>query len=337
MLPGFTRAFAALTVDVDFGDDATYGTIETAVEGEVATQLAKYTDMPDLTRGFANANTYASGAATMRGYQGYDLFSLAVGSMVTVQAPNAEPKFYEDLQDELDSGDLYAGVGANPVVVQVGLNLGFIVPDLYVSFRFGKLSVGIDRDDYKVDYDSKLFGVLLNYQIFSGKSILSRALLWRGISFESGFIYSKNRVTYFEDLDKITVTSGTTIAEVDPSVDFKLDIKSYIVPVELYTAMRLLYFLNFGVGIGFDYVTSSSTELSVRSAGSAVVTQLSGVPTNVPGSVTVDAGTKGKADKYRPKGMVNLGLGVGPVIIDVPLTFYLDNGYAAGITAGVVW
>ena len=328
-------AYAALTSTVDFGGGI-YSTLEDNLETQINNELNKYSNLPDLTRGFGNANTYASNGVTMRGYQGYDLISIAIGTMVTIQAPNADPMFFMELQDQLDSGDVYAGLGVNPIVGQVGLNMGFIIPDLYISFRFGKLDYKIDAGDYKLDYDTNLFGILLNYQIFAEKSILARLLVWRGLSLESGFIYSTNNIVYFKKIDTpITADDGTNYAEFDPSLDIELDIKSYIIPVELYSSIRIFYFANIGAGMGFDYVAGNTTDLTLHSSSDAEM--VGGPATGLTGKVEIDAGTKGEADRFRWKFMANIGFGFGPVIIDIPLTFYLDNGYAVGLSAGVVW
>jgi len=273
----------------------------------------------------------------MRGYQGYSIFSIAVGTMAAIQAPSGDPKFYEDMQDDLDSGDLYAGVGCNPVVVQIGLNLSFLVEDLYMAFRFGKFDYEIDTGDFKIDYNSNLIGVLINYQLIKEHAILSRALLWRGISLESGLIYSNNKIAFYKELDTLySITGSTFTADVDPSIDFMLDMTGYIIPVELYTSLRLFYVLNFGAGAGFDYAAAGKTDLSLKSSGEAVIT--AGGLEGTEGTITVDAGTNNvKPDRFRPKFMANVGLSAGPVFIDVPVTYYLDNAFSVGITAGFVW
>lgn len=338
MLFAGTGAFAALNVTVDFGANPLYDTIESELADNIRSQLDKYGDMPDFTRGFANANTYAaSNGATMRGYQGYDLICIAVGTMFTVQAPSADPLFFQSIQDELDDGDVYTGLGANPLVGQVGINMGFIIPDLYISFRFGKLDYKVDAGSYKMDYDTNLLGVIVDYQIIPSQSILAGILLWKGLNIESGFIYSTNNVVYYKKLDTIIASDTTTTetAELDPTLDLSLDIKSYIIPVEVYSAFRLFYMINFGVGVGMDYVYNNTTDLKLRSSGT--IRGTGGTINGLDGEFDITAPTSEEADKYRFKGMVNVGAGFGPVFIDIPITFYLDNGYAVGLSAGIVW
>jgi hypothetical protein len=341
-------SLSAVTVNVDFGNVDLNTALKTQVETTITNEIAKYDNMPKLATGFGNANTYASHAATLRGYQGYDIFAIAVGSMLSVQAPNDDPMFFTELQDELDTGDLYAGIGGNPAVVQAGLNLGFILDGLHIAFKFGKFDYGVDSSDFKVDYKSNLFGVLLNYQLINEKAILSRILLWRGLSLESGFIYSNNIVSFYKELPTQVVPGGTIFpytftASVDSSMDLVLDTKTVVVPIEIYSSIRLFYVLNIGVGGGVDYVPYGSTSFKLKSAGPITVTDdadsgSSGL-VGTQGSVSIDAGTRDVApDKYRPKGMINLGLSLGPVFIDIPATYYFtDNGYAIGLSAGMAW
>lgn len=345
-IASISTAFAAFTVDATFSDPILDANLSPLVESTLNTELAKYSYVPELTKGFGNANTYASHASTLRGYQNYDLFAISVGSMVSVQAPNSEPDFYKDIQDEMDEGDVYAGVGVTPLVVQAGINLGFVLDGLYVSFLFGKLHTNIDQGDFKIDHNANIIGGHINYSIISEKSILARSLLWRGVSLGAGFIHTDNSLEFYNKLDKIddsTVIAPYTISySIDPSVNFELETKSNIIPVEIYTSLRLLWFLNIGVGAGFDYVATSRTDFSLSSAGDVVVTGQSpaGPPDYVgqTGKITVDADTSGiKSDKYRKKILANVGFSIGPVFIDIPASYYLDNGYAIGLTAGFVW
>ena len=341
-------AYAAITVDVNFTNaDLQSALGDTGVVADtIYDRISQYSDVPELARGFGNANTYASHASTLRGYQGYDLFAISVGTMASVQAPSDDPQFYEDLMDEIDKGDVHAGVGVTPVVVQVGMNLGFILDGLYVSFMFGKLHTNIDQGDIRIDHNANLVGGHINYAVFGERSILARSLLWRGLTLQTGFIHTDNKVEFYNELDQInataTVTSYSVLCEIDPSVNFELTTKGNVIPVELYTSIRLLWFLNIGVGGGFDYVVSSRTDFGLSSAGDVVITDdgASGASGYVgeTGTVTISGETNGvKSDKYRPKIMANIGFGIGPLFIDFPMSYYLDNGYALGITAGFVW
>jgi len=351
MLGPVSAGFAALTVDATFTDEnlnAALGGENGIIATEVAKEIEKYSDVPELARGFGNANNYASHASTLRGYQGYDLFAVSVGTMVGIQAPSDDPEFYNNIQDELDDGDLYAGVVVSPFVLQMGINLGFIVDGLYVSFVYSKLKIDMDYTDYKFKNDANLIGVNINYSVFSEKAILARSLLWRGITIQAGFIHTDNKFEFYHELDSIDgsadVTgppSATVEYEIDPSINFELLTDSNTIPVELYTSIRILYVFNIGVGGGFDYVFSGKTDIRLSSAGEAEITGDGGVSSGYvgeKGKITIDADTSGiEPDKYRPKILANIGFSTGPFFIDIPATYYLDNGYAVGVSAGFVW
>lgn len=351
MLGPVSAGFAALTVDATFTDEnlnAALGGENGIIATRVAEEVEKYSDVPKLARGFGNANNYASHASTLRGYQGYDLFAISAGTMAGVQAPSDDPEFYTNIQDEMEGGDIYAGVAVTPFVLQMGINLGFILDGLYVSFLYGKLKSDIDSAGFKFEHNANIIGANISYSIFSEKSILARSLLWRGIAVQAGFIHTDNKFKFYYEMDKIDgsadVTgspSATVEYEIDPSVNFELAVNSNIIPVELYTSIRILYIFNIGVGGGFDYVFSGETNFSLSSAGEAKITGDGGVSSGYvgeKGKITIDADTSGiKPDKYRPKLMANAGLSMGPVFIDIPATYYLDNGFAVGVSAGFVW
>lgn len=351
ILTVYSSDLIALTVTVDFGDATLNSLLSATVENEIETALAKYSEMPKLARGFGNANTYASGVATLRGYQGYDIFVIAVGSMVSVQAPGSDPMFFKKVQDELKNGDSYTGVGGNPIVVHGGMNLGFLIDGLTMSFKYGNMNLKTGHEygfrSYKyelnmmgvdIEYDSNLYSLLFNYQLVREKSILAGVLMWRGLTIGSGLAYSNNKISLYSEQDALDpIIIGTYTINVDPSVDFVLRTKSLVVPIEVYTSIRLMYLLNLGFGAGLDYVPYGKVEYSLKSNGSIVATNslLPGVDIN--GTANIDTGDlTAEADKFRYRLMINLGLSLGPVFIDVPLTYYFtDNGYAAGITAGM--
>jgi len=345
---------AALSVDVNFDTSTAEGLalqseVAPLIETELINELSKYSYVPDLARGFGNASTYSSHASTLRGYQGYSVFGISIGSMISVQAPNGDPLFFEDLADELEDGDVYAGAGVSPMVIQAGLNLDFILDGLYLSFTFGKYDLNYNKGDQKIDLNENIIGFNVAYQLLSDKSILANLLVWRGLSVQSGLLHYRNISTFYYELDTITNTAtvtgppaATVTYELDPSVDFEIETKGNVIPVEIYSAVRIFYILNIGVGGGFDYVVGGKTDITLKSAGDAAITDdgLGGASGYVgqTAKITVDADTSGiDSDAFRAKILANIGLSMGPVFIDVPVSYYLDNGYAVGITAGCVW
>ncbi len=358
----YSTALSSMTITVDFGDAALNTALQTQIETQVLDKIGKFDYVPKLARGFGNANAYVSQAATMRGYQGYQYFAVALGTMVAVQPQSEDPMFFTKLQDEIqNTGNVYTGIGVTPWAVQGGINLGFILPGLYVSGKFGKLnytpgkSFGYSKYKYKtpelagidIAYNTNLYGVSVNYQILKERSILAGILMWRGVSVEPGFNYSLSRITYRQKMDteQVSASSGgyTLVADVDPSIDLMLETTSAVIPFEVYSSMRILYMFNFGAGAGLDYIYGGKTDLKIAGAGGATITD-DGV-SNASGyvgrtaTVAIDASTKDvKADKYRYRCMINLGFSTGPVFIDLPFTYYFtDSGYVVGFTVGSSW
>ena len=319
------------------------GTIETPFNNaldETRKTLAKYGDQKDLVLGFANAGVYASQVANQWGYQGYDTFAVTIGTMGGGQLPSASPSGISDEFDKLkDDGDIYLGAAWQMWAAQVGINADFLLDDLYLGVKFGVLSM--DVGDF--NFDSLTFGVLANYQIFEEKEVVLGLIKWRGLSVGSGLIYQKNDTSYALDLD--TLESGTFEAAtgysgtvtLDQSIDLGVETWSMSIPVEVTTAVRLLYFLNLSVGLGAD-LSFGGSEIILKSGGD---TNLTGGLANVQetsGNVKIDGGTEGDGPNFiRPRIMAGIGFGVGPVMIDVPVAWYLNSGFSLGLSLGVVW
>jgi hypothetical protein len=105
--------------------------------------------------------------------------------------------------------------------------------------------------------------------------------------------------------------------------------------MEINTAFQF-YFFNMNFGMGMDMAFGKNhTTLNV--AGT-IDTAGPDMYTVTPGFFVVDAGGSISPTIINPKFMLNLGFKFGPVILDIPLTYYfiMDNGISIGITVGVV-
>ena len=315
------------------------------------TELAKYKDQEDLATGFANANMYSTSAATQQGYPNYSLFAVTTGVMVGVQAPTTNIDYYTSgkIEDDIKAkGDLYAGV-AGSVAVNVGINIGFLVPGLYVNGKFGKFDSAwvYDNDDFS--FNTFIAGVGVQYSLFD--AIGTGLLRWRGLMIGSGLVYQSTKVAYKVELDpKYENFNNTTynvsgVVVVDPSFKVTLDMYTLSVPLELTTAVQFLWLFNLTLGAGVDVVTGNA-DLVLKAAADATVDNLklnsSSIPKDqyqvTPGNLTIDGSTLGKKPSLaRARVMTGVGFNLGPVKIDVPIIYYFDSGAAVGVTAGIVW
>ena len=64
--------------------------------------LAKFETLPDLAKGFGNANIYAAQAATHQGFQDYSIFAVTTGFMIGVQLPSSDLNYYDDLDKKIE-------------------------------------------------------------------------------------------------------------------------------------------------------------------------------------------------------------------------------------------
>lgn len=302
-----------------------------------------------LGKAFANAGVYSNHAATQRGYQGYDLFAVTVGTMFATQLPTMDFGKLGDIGNDLkNNGDVEAGLGWQIWAAQAGINSKFLLDGLYLGLKFGYMKYDLPVDPHKSQIDYLSLGVVANYQIFDEISLMG-LLVWRGLSVGSGLLYQKNNTAFIYNVDTINQDvnydlsgsggpTGTSTIVLDPQVKFGLESNLVTIPVELTTAVRLLYVLNISVGFGFD-INFGSSDLIVAFKSSIDTQNLpAGVQQTSSGSITTDAGSPGAKPKaFAAKAMAGIGLGIGPVMVDIPVTYYFNNGLSVGLSVGFVW
>ena len=312
--------------------------LQSALDNAVAdsnSELSVFKNQQELAKGFANANSFASHSASFQGFQNYNMFTVSAGVMTGFQAPTTDPSFYnpDNVENDIrEDGDIYAGFAAG-VSLNAGLHARFIATGLYLNLILGRMELGSERDTYK--YKNTILGLGLNYGVFMPRTIVPLILRWNGISFGTGIIYQKNKVTFQVELDSVTqnVAPGVDMS-LDPTVNLAFDIATYTVPLEMVTAIRLFSFLNLSAGAGIDVIYGSA-DLDVVSVGTVDV---SGTTLIQKGIVEVDGSTRGVSpSRYRPKIMAGLGFSIMMVKLEVPVIYYPEAGAAIGFTAGVVF
>jgi hypothetical protein len=288
-------------------------------------ELQNLDQLHDLARGMADANAAAAHAGTIFGYQNYEIFAVSAGFMSVYQLPNLGDNASEALEDDVrEDGDVYAGAGVGVAWVNVGVNLGWLLENTYLSFKFGTLDV--DEDDLMID--SKLFGMGINYTLIPSVG-LGGLVSWRGISLGTGFIYHKTEIEYELDFDA-SYTEGTYSYDLKPRVN--TDMYTVTIPVEISTSFQLFWLLNISGGAGVDFnfgsadVTLIGGEVKDDSGNTVGIVHVNG--TNV---------SDESPSSIRPRLMAALGLNLGPAKIDVPVYYYIPSGFAVGVTVGAVF
>ncbi len=297
--------------------------------------LARYQKQDDITRGFANANTFAAAAGTIQGYQNYEIFSISAGIMAGVQAPKLDYDYYKDIDKKIkEDGDIYAGAGGGLAFVNLGIHAKFLADGLYFNLKYGGMSYK-PIDEIKID--PRLIGFGVNYALVKEKNAPIGIVKWRGLSIGTGLLYNRSKLDLQVKLDKQQkdVAGGLAIVELDPSLKFNFVTTTYTVPVDIVTSVRLLWVFNFALGAGVDFNYGKS-RLDMSADGTVSVKSLVAIAT--PGYVQViQPRQSNEPSTVRFRAMAGVGLNLGPVKIDVPVIYYPPTGLAVGLTAGVVW
>lgn len=297
--------------------------------------LFKYQRQGDITKGFANANTFAAAAGTIQGYQNYEIFAVSAGVLAGVQAPSMDYDYYKHIDKKIkEDGDIYAGAGGGLAFVNVGIHAKFIADGLYFNVKYGDMSYK-PIDEIKID--PMLIGIGINYALVKEKSAPIGIVKWRGLSIGTGILYNRSELDLKVKLDKQqqTEAGGLAIVEVDPSLRFNFVTTTYTIPLDIVTSVRLLWVFNFALGAGVDFNYGKS-RLDLSADGTVTVKSL--VAIAAPGYVqVVQPRQSNDPSVIRFRAMAGVGLNLGPVKIDVPVIYYPPTGLAVGLTAGVVW
>ncbi len=369
-LSGFSVILNAATIDGDAPTVSvpTASAIEVALNDRIEeifdnlrtqaqTEVDPYDKQDQLAQGFGDAAIMATNSASLNGYQNYSLFAIAIGGMVSLQAPSftlntkdAE-KYADDLQEE---GDIYFGAAIVPYVINAGINAKIIgLDNFYFNFKFGRSTYDVNdfeeiEEIPKLENKVTIVGVGVNYNLIGEAGVLAGFAKWRGISIGTGFYYHKNTIDMVVKLDEQSESIDQNFAGVpiqadiilDPSISMDIDSTLYIVPVEIVTSFQLLWLLNISLGAGMDITYGKST-IEIGAAGSVrVVDQTIGnlIEPAQPGSLTItNEDSDSRPHMFRPRLMAGLGLNISVVKIDVPLIYYPSSGVALGITVAVVW
>jgi hypothetical protein len=125
---------------------------------------------------------------------------------------------------------------------------------------------------------------------------------------------------------------------VDPKLALDINVNTVTIPLEAATAVRLLWFLNIPLGVGVDLGFGKS-DMKIGLDGDIYLTGLnnSRIKQKERGNISTSAGGDMPPTFFNLKFMTGLGINIGPVILDIPITFYVGNGYNIGVNLGFVW
>ncbi|MDR0473962.1 MAG: hypothetical protein LBH43_09880 [Treponema sp.] len=294
-----------------------------------------------LIGAFANSSVFSSAGATQRSYLGYDSFAFTLGAMAGLQLPTDPFSVVNQLDNLLDKieneNDLKLGVDPQILNVQFGFNTSkFLLENLYLGLKFGYMKLN-PLPEYS--FQTVSAGILGNYQLIKRQGFAGGLLLWRGINIGTGFIFQNSSLNIDLPLDTYNEYIGTEYFLVSMGITPKLFMdfttKTFTIPLELMTSVRLLQFLNIPFGFGVDFAFGGS-DLNIGMDVDVDFVELPpGLSLRSSAEISLSAGGKAGPSIVNPKLMTGIGLSIGPVILEIPLTyFFLDNGFNLGVTLG---
>jgi len=354
--------------DMNNGIKAMFDGLETDLNSKLST--IGTIDAGNLLSGFGASSVFASHGATMRGYAEFKSFSISVGAMAGLKLPDgslrpiingifsgdfsAANEIFKDYIDDpfsLLTGGKKLDVGFNPQLIN--LNLGFKPSSLIKSFPknlsfglqfgyFGGFNIGdiVDLGEASINLDILKIGATVNYQLIPTISIAG-LIKWRGINISSGFIYQSTKfgisMPLPDDLfsgDSSYSQDGATV-KINPKMTFDLEVNSFTIPVEATTAITLL-FLNVPLGIGFDLGFGNNKIVAGVDADISVTDPNGYFYQTSSGNVNMNLAGTSDINVFNWKIMTGLGITIGDFfIIDIPITYYFNDGLNVGVTLAV--
>ena len=308
--------------------------------------------------GFGNASIFATHGATMRAYGEYKSFSISLGGIVGLQIPpNTMDLAKGDIDAEkfLSSDELTFGINPQAFNIHVGFNpssLFKIMPEnLYLGLRIGffglpnmviPMNEGLDAN---LNFNTFTIGVTANYQLIP--SVNLGLILWRGLNVGSGLIFQTTKLDLSVPLgetDHMPIGNGNIgggldglSLALDPTVLLNVNINTVTIPVEIVTAVKLI-FLNIPLGLGFDIgFGSSDLSFGLKSGVNIVGAQNGKLQKDKNGSLSVGVENKIMPQFFNLKLITGLGFAFGEKFaLDFPFTYYFtSSGFNIGMTFGL--
>jgi hypothetical protein len=311
-------------------------------------------DSGSILGGFGNASIFATHGATMRAYGEYKSFSISLGGILGFQVPENTMDLINGnipVDEFLSSEKLTFGINPQAFNLHVGFHpssLIAIMPEnLYFGLRIGffglpnlpiQMSEGVNAD---LNFNTFTIGLTANYQLVP--SVNLGLIIWRGVNVGSGLIFQTTKLDLSVPLDKIEQQIGDSgdlqnlKLVLDPTVTLNMNINTVTIPVEIVTAVKLI-FLNIPLGVGF-VIGFGSSDLSFGLKSGVNIeggSNSSKLQQDTGGSLSVGISNNVAPQFFNLKLISGLGFAFGEkFMLDIPFTYYFtSSGFNLGMTLG---
>ncbi len=298
---------------------------------------------------------------------------------ISADATDPTAALYEALGNNAAIGGAWQTWAAS-----LGLSMDFLIDGLYLSGKFGSIDVSVPIEEgVTADIQSRSVGGFLNYLLvgnlwpngpirFRGISVGAGAVLHSsgvgiGIpvgdileegSFEANLTKEQLGLTEGGDLEQLDIAlenqdptnypSGTDLGTVllNPEARLSVENRALTIPIEVATALRLLWLFDFSLGAGVDLSLGGSSDIAIEGEGSAEVTGYLGESDYLSangGSITLSQVSSSQPAFLNPRITFGTAFNLGPFKIDVPAAVYFPleedrgPGLSLGLNVGLLW
>jgi len=343
--------------------DSMFGDIQEMVDNLIP---PGFIDSSNLLNGFGTSSVFASHGATMRAYADYKFMSISLGLMLGLKLPEGATDTFTSMLsggegdlDSLMSEDAVFGINPQFFSLHAGFNPSALIKvfpeNLFLGLRLGffglpDLSIPLSEATANLNFNTFTIGLTATYQLVPTANLVGEMIKWRGVSVSSGLIFQTTKLDLsipFDEIEAPIGNAGDQLGQlkdlklvIDPKALLNMNINTFTIPIEVMTSIKLL-FLNIPFGVGFD-IGFGKSSLSVGAEAGIDVENMMGVSNNLikqdqRGSLSIGIKNNDIAPSaFNFKIMTGLGFTFGDAfVIDIPITFYITDGFNLGLTLGV--
>lgn len=221
-------------------------------------------DLEDYTTGMANSLVMASRGNGTDYANNFNLFVVGANLGVGVAG---DLNNMEEAEGFGFQGGLLAGLNLDILPVD---KLGFIeFEKMDVFFNFFSYDLDQSSGDTEIEGEIKSFGVHVRYQLIDEIDFVPGGIVsWKGVHLHTGYQMAKNEISATQELDDEEFEEGALTATLeDAEATFSIETTTHTIPVEISTAIQLLYVTSFYGGLGFDINVGGGSEVSLEGGG----------------------------------------------------------------------
>jgi len=291
--------------------DQVFDSMETTVNN----QLTQF-DASSYLVGTANATSLVSAGGTHDLADRFKYFYLEVGGGLGADLGGIGPQKLLTQSDAITnvkglSGGMNMTLGAPGSLLRIP-KIGWFQPEnfkLYLNFS------QFSRSMQDVSFEYSSYGLMGQYRILGGNSLLMGALKWNGVDVTTGFKCSKIKVLFSKSMSETVqqdisdpMLGGTQSMTMTYSATAQLGASANIttIPIEVTTGVGALYFLDAYLGLGTD-LNFGSADSIISTPGSVTAQESSGQAGTMSGDIEFDLGQKGRPQTFNTRYLFGFG------------------------------